>query len=385
MSEKTGKEGLFSDDWLEIQRKYWDSWTDMSRKAMGAEGGDATKPWESALDHWWKALSPATPDAAKDFMERMMDQGKVFFRMAETFIPGAGAGAGGGSGADGWLSLTKTLEDLQGRFMGNMDDSGDALHRMMAFWELPYDNWQRMMSSMSPIPGDLLRNMPHDPVRGHVDRVLSAPGLGYTREEQSQYQDLMRRTLDYQQALQEYLGFYSRLGVKSVERMRGYLQGVVDSGKSIDSARAIYDNWVSCCEEVYAEEVITPEYAQIHGQLINAQMALKRRMSIMVDESLGAMNMPTRSELRTLQDRLQETRRENKRLRHDLVALQRQVAALATGGGAGEAAPVPAPRAQLVGRPAQAPAIAARPATPKPATAKKTVARKKTTVKPANK
>ncbi|MGE5155627.1 MAG: class III poly(R)-hydroxyalkanoic acid synthase subunit PhaE [Bdellovibrio bacteriovorus] len=380
MSQKTSKEGLFSDDWLEVQRKYWDSWTDMSRKAMGMEGGDATKPWESALDHWWKALSPATPDAAKDFMERMMDQGKVFFRMAETFIPGSG------QGSDGWSALTKTLEDLQGRFMGNLDDSGDALHRMMAFWELPYDNWQRMMSSMSPIPGDLLRNMPHDPVRGHVDRVLSAPGLGYTREEQTQYQDLMRRTLDYQRALQDYLGFYSKLGVKSVERMRSYLQGVIDSGKSIDSARAIYDNWVRCCEEVYADEVITPEYAKIHGHLINAQMALKRRMSVMVDESLGALNMPTRSELRTLQDRLQEARRENKRLRHDLSALQRQVAALAAAGGAVEATRATAPRAQVAARPAPAAtsAPAPRPATSKPTTAKKTVARKKAAVKPAN-
>jgi class III poly(R)-hydroxyalkanoic acid synthase PhaE subunit len=372
MSQKTSKEGLFSDDWLEIQRKYWDGWTDMSRKALGMAGGDATKPWESALDHWWKALSPATPDAAKEFMERMMEQGKVFFRLAETFVPG------GGSGADGWLSLTKTLEDLQGQFMGNLDDSGDALHRMMAFWELPYDNWQRMMSSMSPIPGDLLRNMPHDPVRGHVERVLSAPGLGYTREEQTQYQDLMRRSLDYQRALQDYMGFYAKLGVKSVERMRGYLQGVMDSGKSIDSARAIYDNWVRCCEEVYAEEVITPEYARIHGHLINAQMALKRRMSVMVDESLGALNMPTRSELRTLQDRLQETRRENKRLRHDLAALQRQVTALA----GTSAAPAVVPRALVGSRPAPAPAP--RPVAPKPATAKKTVARKKTTVKPAN-
>lgn len=382
MSEKTGKEGLISDDWLEIQRKYWDSWTDMSRKAMGAEGGDATMPWESALDHWWKALSPATPDAAKDFMERMMDQGKVFFRMAETFIPGAGAGAGGGSGADGWLSLTKTLEDLQGRFMGNMDDSGDALHRMMAFWELPYDNWQRMMSSLAPtMPGDFLRNMPRDPVRSHVERVLSAPGLGYTREEQGQYQDLMKRSLDYQRALQDYLGFYSKLGVKSVERMRGYLQGVIDSGKSIDSARAVYDNWVRCCEEVYADEVITPEYAKIHGHLINSQMALKRRMSAMVDESLGALNMPTRSELRTLQDRLQETRRENKRLRRDLIALQRQVAVLA-GTGSVETAPAAIPRTPVEARPAQAPAP--RPTAARPATAKKTVARKKAPVKPAN-
>jgi class III poly(R)-hydroxyalkanoic acid synthase PhaE subunit len=370
------KQGLFSEDWLEIQRKYWDGWTEMSRKALGTED-DATRAWESALDHWWKALSPATPDAAKEFMERMIDQGKVFFRLAETFVPGAGVG----SGTNAWSALNKTLEDLQGSFSGSLQDSGDALHRMMAFWELPYDNWQRMMSSLSPIPGDFLRNMPHDPVRGHVERVLSAPGLGYTREEQGQYQDLIRRTLDYQNALQDYLAFYAKLGVKSVERMRGYLQGLVDSGKSIDSARAIYDNWVRCCEEVYGEEVITPEYARIHGHLINAQMALKKRMSVMVDESLGALNMPSRSELRTLQDRLQETRRENKRLRQDLLVLQRQVASLAAAAGGEKPAAAPASRTQAQPRatPATRPPMAV-----KPTAAKKTAARKKAASKPAS-
>jgi class III poly(R)-hydroxyalkanoic acid synthase PhaE subunit len=377
-------QSLFSNDWLDIQRQYWDAWTDMSRKAMETAGGpssdgspsDLTKPWESALDHWWKAFLPAAPDASRDFMEKMMEQGKAFFRMAEGFMPGAAEG----SASDGWSAILKTLEDMQGRFTGSMDDGGDSLHRMMAFWELPYDNWQRMVSSMSPMPGDALRNMPHDPVRGHVDRMLSAPGLGYTREEQTQYQDLTRRTLDYQKALQEYLGFYSKLGIKSIERMRGYLQGVVDSGKSIDSARAIYDNWVQCCEQVYAEEVITPEYAQIHGHLINSQMALKKRLSVIVDEYLGALNMPSRSELRTLQDRLQETRRENKHLRSEMNALKRQVSGL--GRAAATPAPAPAASSPAAPRPPQMASPAARPA---PAATKKTVARKKAAPKTSDK
>ena len=57
-------------------------------------------------------------------------------------------------------------------------------------------------------------------------------------------------------------------------------------------------------------------------------MALKQRMSMMVDETLGGMNMPTRGELRTLQDRVQQSRRENKILRKELHALQLQVTAL---------------------------------------------------------
>jgi class III poly(R)-hydroxyalkanoic acid synthase PhaE subunit len=318
-----------SEDWLQLQRNYWEQWTDLSRKALGM---DQPKPaaWEGALDHWWQAMAPAAPDMAREFMEKLIEQGKMFFRMADTFtreLPG------NGSSAEAWDAVTKIVTDMQKTFAGMNGQGEEALHKMLAFWELPYDNWQRMMSSLSPLPGDLLRNMPREQVKESIKRLLSAPGLGYTREEQSHYQDLMRRTLAYQQALQDYFGFFSHLGVKSAERMRRTLETIGTKDIKIDSARALYDSWVSCCEEVYAEEVRTPEYARIHGHLVNAQMALKRRMSIMVDEALGAMNMPTRSELRTLQERLQETRRESKMLHREIELLKREVHALTHGAG----------------------------------------------------
>jgi len=317
-----------NDNWMQLQHEYWEKWTDLSRKAWGLDKA-ADQPqadaWEAAIDHWWQALAPAAPDAARDFMAKMVEQGKMFFRMADGFTRNL---TGDGAAAPGWDAVSKVLTDMQKGFAGGLAHGDDALHKMLAFWELPYDNWQRMMSSLSPVPGDLLRNMPHDQVKEGLNRLLSAPGLGYAREEQSQYQDLVRRTMTYQQALQEYLGFFSLLGVKSTERMRQTLENLLREGKSIDSARGLYDTWVSCCEEVYGEEVRSPQYARIHGTLVNAQMALKQRMSVMVDEALGAMNMPTRSELRTLQDRLQESRREVKALRHELDGLKREVHAL---------------------------------------------------------
>lgn len=364
-------------DWFELQRKYWDGWSEMSRKAMGTEAPQEN-PWEGAMQHWWQAVSPAAPDAAKDFMEKMMSQGKVFYEVANAFTKGLDST--GDSPLEAWNQLTKTLDEMQRAFNGSLQDSDNAFHRMMGFWEMPLDNWQRLVSSMSPIPGDFLRNMPHDQVRQNLDKVLSAPGLGYTREEQGQYQDLMRCAMDYQKALQEYMGFYGKVGVKSVTRMRGALESLGQQAQTIDSGRALYDSWVGCCEDVYAEEVITDDYARISGNLVNSQMALKNRMAVIVDENLGAMNMPTRSELRTLQDRLQETRRENKRLRRDLDALQKQVAGLAS---AKQTLPAarPAPR--------KAPVSATKPAAPrkapvsaKPAAQRKApVARKKTAAK----
>jgi class III poly(R)-hydroxyalkanoic acid synthase PhaE subunit len=197
---------------------------------------------------------------------------------------------------------------------------------MFAFWELPFDNWQRMASSLSPVPGDVLRNMPTEGMRSKLDRVLGAPGLGYTREEQGQYQELGRAVVDYHETLAEYLGFFSKMGVGSVERLQWQIKEAEQKKKSIGSARELYDLWVHCCEAEYADRVMTDEYTELHGRLVNALMRVKQRMSVIVDEYLGAMNMPTRRELRTLQDRVQEARRETKRLRSELDALKKQLA-----------------------------------------------------------
>ena len=351
---------FWNDDWMNVQQKYWSNWTEMNRKAMGL-GEPVQSPWEGALNHWWKAISPQVPGASNEFMQRMMDQGKSFFQMTGEFNKNY-------QGTNDWQeALNNTFSDMQKMFSSGMQASlngfdqnnSDAMHKMMAFWEMPMDNWQRMVSSLSLMPGDVLRNMPHE---GGMDRVLNVPGLGYTREEEGQYKELMQRVVAYQKAFGEYLAFFSNLGLLSVERMKEKVDALVESETSIDTARGLYDLWVSACEDVYGEQVMTPEYAQIHGGLVNALMALKKKMGQLVDENLGAMNMPTRRELRTLQKRLQESRREAKALRAEVEQLKELVMSQ------NKAAPAKETKA----------AAPAKPATRKKV-AKKKVAAKKTT------
>jgi hypothetical protein len=76
---------------------------------------------------------------------------------------------------------------------------------------------------------------------------------------------------------------------------------------------------------VYGEQVMTPEYAKLHGSLVNSLMKLKQCLGHMVDETLGGLNMPTRRELRTLQDRLQESRREAKSMKAEIDLLKEQM------------------------------------------------------------
>ncbi len=329
MSDST----FWNEDWMKTQQKYWENWTDMSRKAMGLER-PVKSPLESAMEHWWQGVAPATNDFNRDFMNKMMEQSKHFYRMAESYYQNAGE-------SQNWLdAANRTIADLQQMFSGGMESiySGaenagdDALHKMMAFWEMPMDNWQRMVSSLSLTPGDLLRNMPHN---DGIERFLSAPGLGYMREEEGQYKQLMQRGMEYQRALTEYMRFFSNLGMLSVNRLREKVQELVDEGGQIDSARGLYDLWVSSSEEVYGEQVMTPEYAKIHGKLVNALMALKQKLSHVVDEALGGLNMPTRRELRTLQDRMQDTRREYKAMQAELELLKEQMVELRKQGSPG--------------------------------------------------
>ena len=215
-----------NDDWLHLQQKYWEQWSDVSRKALGLDTG-GTDAWESAMDHWWQAMAPAAPDPSRDFMERMLEQGKMFFRMADNFTRSLQSTQK--DPADGWQAINGVLAEIQKAFSGNYQEGDDALHKMLAFWELPYDNWQRTMSSLSPIPGDLLRNMPHDQVKESLHRFLSAPGLGYAREEQSQSGALL--LLGAEEGLEDPLGGICRNSGSVVGHQDAYSTGFLIEGR----------------------------------------------------------------------------------------------------------------------------------------------------------
>ena len=341
---------FWNDEWMSIQRQYWEQWNQWQQQATGLNKPPAN-PWEQAMDHWWSAVKDAVPPVGQDFYNKMMEQGRNFFQMMETVMQ---TSVDQGGTTDAWSKLLTSFSDS---FKQASDMTG--LGQASAFWEIPLDNWNRMVSVLSPVPGDLLRGMPAESVREHLDRVLGAPGLGYTRESQAQYQGLAQAILEYQEALAEYAMLFSRMGEQSVALLQEKIKD-----QDIDSARQLYDTWVGCCEEVYAEQVMTPEYIELHGHLVNALMLVKGRWGEILNEYLSMLNIPTRDDLRTLQARMQEQRRENKALRSEVNALRKQVDKMGT-----------APAASRPARTTSAPA--------KKKVSKKKVAKKKVSKKKA--
>lgn len=287
------------DDWVELQQAYWKRWSEIGRRAMGLEQPPAD-PWRQAMEHWWSAVSPGVPEQFRDLMEKMLDQSGRAFGLARE------AGAG-------WESMLRRLEEefrRAGTPAAGPDDAG-AVGSLLGLWSLPLTLWQEFAGGMQP--GEGLLPLP--------------PALGFGREQQEHLQEQLRLYQAWQQALQAYQHFFADLGLRCVGRMEQRLRQRQEGQAPIESGRALYDEWTSVCEEVYAERVSTPEYVHLHGELVNAMMRVRRHLGEGMDRQLALLGLPTRRGLRSLQQRVQQDRRELRALRAEVDALRRDLAA----------------------------------------------------------
>jgi len=359
---------FWSDDWMQLQQQYWQKLNEFGQQAVKSQQPQSPfdfQNWENAMQQWWKTISPAMPDANKSFVEKIIEQGSAFYRMNETL-------ASNMDKTSDWSEmLNKTFEQLQSGFASQAEKATgsleDGFNKMMGYWQSPLESWNQLGNSI-----DINNLFFKD--SNMLEKMLNVPGLGYTREDEERYKQLMQSSLHYQHAMSDYNRFFSDMGTQSVSCMKDKVKAISDKGETIDSGRALYNLWVSACEEIYAKRTMTPEYAKVHGELVNAQMQLKKNWEDMVDMRLGRMNMPTRREIKTLQTRLQESRREIRSLRCDLTQLADEVAALKQQQltpAAETSAPATAPAAESA-----APAAKSAP--------RKKATRKKAAAKPAN-
>jgi len=325
----------WTESWMNSQQNYWKAWADMAQRGMKAP--EAPKhPFADGLGQWWQSVSPMAPPTGREAFDKLMDVSKGYFSLAERFMAGAQAKPDGGMEAiNGWLEgMQKTWSDwsqMGSAFKPETMFQNNPPKGLSTFWDLPMDTWNRLAANIMPMPGDYTQAFQQgggQPMQEQINKFLSAPAVGYSRESQEQYQKLAQRQLDYLSATQAYQAAFGKLGMESGKRFQTALQARMKEGKPITSLRELYDQWVEMSEAAYAEFVMTDEYQTLYGRLVNTLLALKQQMARMVDQALEAMHMPTHAEISTLQSRQQELRRDNLKLHKELKAMQAQLEAL---------------------------------------------------------
>ena len=326
MSEKATTDWLQA--WTDVQRKSWESWSNAAQQAMSANNAplDPLKFWQDNLTRLWSAAGNAS-QAATDSAKRMADQAASFngftgdfFRAFQTIQAAQQAGGD-------WLSLLNGALDQLKRGFSAATSGGpfDAANSYMALWALPLDNLRRVASFSSPAPGEMLHVFKEedvrqitDAVRGRMERFLSIPALGYTREWQEQAQNGARYMMDYQHVMSRYTALLNKVGMRSIDLLRDKLVALGQEGKTIDTLRGLYDLWVDCSEDAYAEFAFSEDYRNINAELVDALMRVKHHGQVMAEEMLGALNMPSRRELDTAHARIQDLKRQVMALKQQL-------------------------------------------------------------------
>jgi len=386
MSEKKGSP-FSNEDWAEAQQNYWNAWSDMCEKAMGsAASSKPENPWAEGLEQWWKAMSGTAPEQSRDYFSRMVEQGQGFMAMGQEMTRFLSSINDMNKTGDGWKeALSSRFEEMKRSLSGNQGDYSQLLKGMFAFTDMPLDTMRRTASTASLFPGDIFEGLragawteQEVSLHEHVQRTLSVPGVGYTRESQAQQQKLTSLLVDYQRVSQEYNQAHAKVGVDTLDCMLHKIIEMSDKGEEITSLRQVYDLWVDCGEATYAKYVSSDEYSELYGRMVNALMALKKQGQGMVDESMGAMGAPTRRELDTVLRRQQEVRRK-------LIELQASPAAGEVERLTSEVdklrSDIDALRGLLTTQAEKTLSTAPAKAASKPAASKKTAARKKTTTR----
>jgi len=327
------------DQWQALSRQYWNAFSDLTREAGNGAGRDAAAmPWHEGFEQWARMFGG--PGKQSETVERVLASAKSFTAFAQSMI--AAATAGNAGAAPNWAEVLRN-----GFKMPGADASLFSNPVAQALREISgqgVKSFEEMMQGLAPAL---------DPAR-EAKSWLNVPAFGFLREHQEHYQKMAVALIEYQEQTRRYNALILKSSQRGFELFESKLAAREEPGRQIDSLRALYDLWVDAAEEAYAETALSPEFREVYGELVNAQMRVRSQIQQEVERIATDFGMPTRSELDSIGQRLHDLRREvrngaggqSSSLAREVESLRREVAALKAA--LKERTPAPAPKAAAV-------------------------------------
>ncbi len=333
-------------DFETLARQYWNAWGDLARQAGSGAAREAPglPQWKQAVD-WWTQLAHGGREEANAAVERFNRAAHGWFgTMQQVATRFAGSDAGASDIAQAWKqALGAVGENPFPEMFRSMRDHGQQ-------------GLEQWVEDASPYLSAW---------RNESLGWLKQPAFGYAREHQERWQKLVQAQLDYQQQSSAYTALMAKAGQRAFEHFERLLAERSEPGRQLTSARALFDLWIDAAEEGYAEIALSPEFRQVYGDLVNAQMRLRAGVQAEVEQMSGSFGVPTRSEIDASHRKLAELQRELRALKRQLA--ERDASPRAAREPAA-AAPVEPPKSARSSKPAAKRPAAAAPAKPAPTT-----------------
>ena len=342
MADKSAA-GAWSKDWDALNRQYWNAWSEAARQG----GGDAVgkMPWHEGLEQWSRLFAPkAQPQ--NEVVDRMLSGARQFFGFAQAAAQQAAEG--GTAKGNAWSeAFTRNL----GAFSAGSNPMLEAMRSLAGEGAM---GWEQLAAETHRLAG---------PMKQEVNAMLSLPTVGFTREHQERFQQLAAANVEYQEWSARYNALMFKASQRAIELMESKLGMHSEPGRELTSLRALYDVWVDAAEEGYAEVALSPEFREVYGNMVNAQMGVRKLVNAEVERGTQQVGMPTRTEINTVHERLHDMRRRLAELEDQLAARAPRARTETGEASAGKPAATrrsPRPAARAAARPEKAAAGKAR-------------------------
>jgi hypothetical protein len=243
--------------------------------------------WAAALDPtarpgqpWWLPVPAATP-------------------------PGAAPGATGSYGEMLERFAAAARQFQSSGAPGNGPAAGEAGAGARAFADWLRDQFRE--------PGTLWAN----PAQVGLASWHSLPAMGPLREQQLQAERIARAGQRMEEARARCLRLWSDMLRQAAEGFARELAAGVSAGASAAGAstsanaaaadaRQLYDQWINAAEEAYGRMARSDEFVQAQADFINAGGEMRRELSGYAADCAKFLDLPTRTELDTVHERLRE-------------------------------------------------------------------------------
>ncbi len=305
----------FIRDYQTLAQQSWDAWTRQMQQQPTASPFFA---------------QPAAPLSGSDTLERTLAGLKGYFDLMQ------GAAATGNAGVAGdWRQQLQQMFGAGGQpfaqaFAGIDSAGAEGFARQWQSWLQA-----AQQGGFGEVPG----------------AAGATPAFGLNREQQMQQQTLSAAVMSALQASARYQSLIQRANAQGMEKLQDKLTQHAEPGRQIDSLKALYDLWVDAAEEAYAEIALSDEFREVYAEMVNTQMHVRQLQQLKTEQLCKELGVPTRSEISSLGERVQQLRRDLRgnqskvvdtqageiaELRRELNAVKRRLAASASPASAAE-------------------------------------------------
>jgi class III poly(R)-hydroxyalkanoic acid synthase PhaE subunit len=131
-------------------------------------------------------------------------------------------------------------------------------------------------------------------------QLMQSTPIGFSRERQLEWQAYLKAYGNYQQCATQLIQQFVNVFTLSLQRVQAKVEEKTRAGQPMQSMRELYDLWIECGEQCFAEIAKDDAFVRIQAAHTNALSILKLSEHALLERWLQERDLPTRSEVNSL-------------------------------------------------------------------------------------